>query len=78
VQQHTGSLITVLKGLSELSKHKLDIAGVQDVRQERGGTLSAGEHTLLYEKRNENHQLGTGCLVHKRAGFVSDSVISLF
>jgi hypothetical protein len=34
----------------ELSTHKLDV----------------GEYTLFYRKGNENHELGTGFLVHKR------------
>jgi hypothetical protein len=34
-----GSLITVSK---ELSKHKLDLVGVEEVRWHRGGTKPAG------------------------------------
>jgi hypothetical protein len=30
------------------------------------GTAPPGEHTFFYGKRNENHELGTGFLVHKR------------
>jgi exonuclease III len=59
-----GSLMTVSK---ELSKYKLDLVGVQEVRWEGGGTEPAGEYTLFYGKGNENHELGTGFFfVHKR------------
>jgi hypothetical protein len=40
--------------------------GVQQVRWDRGSTEPAGEHTCFYGKWNENHELGTGFLVHKR------------
>jgi hypothetical protein len=54
-----GSLMTVLR---ELSKYKLDLVGVQEVRWEGGGTEPAGEYTFFYRKGNENHELGTGFL----------------
>jgi hypothetical protein len=31
-----------------------------------GDTEPAGEYTSFYGKRNENHELGTGFIVHKR------------
>jgi hypothetical protein len=52
-----GSLRTVAE---EVSKYKLDLLGVQEVRWGGGGTEPAGEYTFLYGKRNENHELGTG------------------
>jgi hypothetical protein len=48
-----GSLMTVLR---ELSKYKLDLVGVREVRWEGGGTEYAGEYTLFYGKGNENHE----------------------
>jgi hypothetical protein len=30
-----------------------------------GGTEPAGEYTFFYGKGNENHELGTGFLVHE-------------
>jgi hypothetical protein len=58
-----GSLVTVSK---ELSKYKLDLMEVQEIRWESSGTEPAGEYTLLYGKGNENHEWGTGLFVHKR------------
>jgi hypothetical protein len=40
--------------------------GVQEVRWEGSGTEPAGEYTFSYGKVNENHELGTVFLVHKR------------
>jgi hypothetical protein len=40
--------------------------GVQEVRWEGGGTEAVGEYTFFYGQENENHELGTGCFVHKR------------
>jgi hypothetical protein len=34
----------------ELSKYKLDLVGVQEVRWEGGGTKQAGEYTCLHGK----------------------------
>jgi hypothetical protein len=43
-----------------LSKHKLDLVGVQEVRWEGGGPESEGQYTFFYRKGNENRELGTG------------------
>jgi hypothetical protein len=58
-----GSLGSVSR---ELSKYKLDLVGLQEVRLEGGGTEPAGEYTFFYGKGNENHELVTGFYVHKR------------
>jgi exonuclease III len=58
-----GSLMTVSR---ELSRYKLDLVGVQEVRWKGGGTKSVGEYSFLYGKGNENHELGTGFFVYKR------------
>jgi exonuclease III len=50
----------------ELSRYKLDLVGVKEVRWEGSGTEPAGEHTFFYGKGNENYELGTGFFVHKR------------
>jgi hypothetical protein len=51
-----GSLRSVAK---EISKCKLDLVGVQEVRWDKGGTEPAGEYAFSYGKGNENHPLGT-------------------
>jgi hypothetical protein len=56
-----GSLVTISR---ELSRYRLDLVGVQEVRC--SGTTQAGEHTFLYGKGSEGHELGTGVFVHKR------------
>jgi hypothetical protein len=52
-----GSLTTVAK---EISKYKLDLVGVQEVKWDRGGTKPAGEYTFFYRKGSENRELDTG------------------
>jgi hypothetical protein len=52
--------------LNVLSKYKLDLVAVQEVRWEDGGTEPAGEYTFLYGRGNENHVLGKSSIVHKR------------
>jgi exonuclease III len=52
-----GSLRAVAE---EISKYKLDLVGVQEVRWDGGGTQPAGEYTFFYGNGNENHELGTG------------------
>jgi hypothetical protein len=42
-----GSLITVA---AEISKYKLDLVGVQEVRWDRGGTEPASEYTFSMER----------------------------
>jgi hypothetical protein len=43
----------------ELSKYKLDLVRVQEVRWKSGGTEPAREYTFFYRKRNENNELRT-------------------
>jgi hypothetical protein len=71
-----GSLRTVAE---QVSKYKLDLQGVQEVRWNGGGTESASQYTFCYGKGNQSNELGTGFFVHKtiisaatREEFVSD------
>jgi hypothetical protein len=57
-----GSLVT---GSRELSKYKVDLVGVEEVRQEGSSTKPAGEYTIFYGKGHENHELGTAFLCIK-------------
>jgi hypothetical protein len=50
----------------ELSRYRLDLVAVQEVRWEGSGTIPSGEYTFFYVKGNENHELGTRFFVHKR------------
>jgi hypothetical protein len=46
----------------EISKYKLDLVGIQEVRWDGGDTERAGEYTgtSFCGKGNENHEIGTG------------------
>jgi hypothetical protein len=50
----------------ELLKYKLYLVGEQEFRWEGSGTEPKREYIFFYQKRNENHELGTDFLVHKR------------
>jgi len=65
----------------ELARYKLHLAGVQEGRWDKRGTLRAGDYNYFYGNGNENHELGSGFFVHhrivsevKRVQFVSDRV----
>ena len=38
-------------------RYKLDVVGVEEVRWDKGGTVTAGVYDFSYGKGNENHQL---------------------
>jgi exonuclease III len=50
----------------EISKYKLNVVRVQEVRWDGGGIERAGEYTYFYGKGNESYELGIGFFVHKR------------
>jgi hypothetical protein len=39
----------------EISKYKLDLVGVLEVRWNGGGTEQAAEYKFFYQKGNKNH-----------------------
>jgi len=41
----------------ELARYKLDLAKIEEVRWDKGGTVRAGDYSFFYGKGNENHQL---------------------
>jgi hypothetical protein len=43
----------------QISKYKLDLVEVQELRWDTGGTELADEYIYFYGKGNENHELGT-------------------
>jgi exonuclease III len=60
----------------EISKYKLDLLRVQEVRWGGSGTEPAGDYTFFYGKGNENYELGTRFFVHK--GIISAGKIVEF
>jgi hypothetical protein len=40
-----------------LSRCKLDLVGVQEVRWDKRSMVTAGDYNLFYGKGNKNHQL---------------------
>jgi hypothetical protein len=63
----------------EITKYKLDLVGVQEVRWGGGSIELEDEYTFFYGKGDENHDLGIGFFVQKiiisavkRVGFISD------
>jgi hypothetical protein len=62
----SGSISTIAR---KLTRHKLDLGGVQRVKWDTEGPLRAGDFVFLfffYGKGNEHHQLVTECFVHHR------------
>jgi hypothetical protein len=58
-----GSLMKIAK---ELTNYALDLARLQEVRCDRGGTEPAGVYIFLYGNGNENNETGTGFFSHIR------------
>jgi hypothetical protein len=47
--------VSLRKVAEEVSKYKLDLLVVQEVRWDGGGTEPAGQYTVFYGKGNEDH-----------------------
>jgi hypothetical protein len=52
---YTAGLLTAAD--RELVKCNLDLACMQEVRCDNGGTVRAGDYNFFYEKGNENNHL---------------------
>jgi hypothetical protein len=50
----SGSLTTVAR---ELARYKINFLGEQELRQDKRGTVRAGDYIFSYGKGNKNHQL---------------------
>jgi exonuclease III len=48
-------LVSLTVVARELSRYKLDLVGVQEVRWDKGGTVRAGDFNFFYGKGNENY-----------------------
>jgi hypothetical protein len=53
------------------------LVGVQEVRWDKGGTEPADDYAFYCGSGNENHELGTGFLVHKRIISAVTRVVSV-
>jgi hypothetical protein len=54
-----GSLMTVSR---DVSRYRLGLERVQEVRWDGSGTEPAGQYAFFYGNGNENRELGTGLL----------------
>jgi hypothetical protein len=68
----------------ELTRYKLDLVGVQEVRWDKESTIRAGKFNFYCGDVNENQHLETGLLVYyrvdradKRVEFVSDRMLCI-
>jgi hypothetical protein len=53
----------------ELSKYKLDLVRVQEVRYEGGGTEPTVEYKFFYGNENENYEVLTGLFLCIRESY---------
>jgi len=61
--RRAGSFIAAAR---ELARCKLDLVGVQELRLGQKEQVKCGGLHFFYGKENENHQLGTGVVLHHR------------
>jgi hypothetical protein len=55
----SGSLTTVAR---ELARYQLNFTGEQNLRQDKRGTVRAGDYIFFYRKGNKNYQFRKGIL----------------